>query len=57
MAKLLEGVLPKQGKEYNQGQMNQLVKALEKALDKNINTKDGAEEQEAIDFFLYGGRG
>ena len=56
MPKLLEGILPQQGKEYNQGQMNQLVKALQKALDKNINTKDGAEEQEAIDFFLYGGR-
>ena len=56
MPKLLEGILPQQGKEYNQGQMNQLIKALQKALDKNINTKDGAEEQEAIDFFLYGGR-
>lgn len=56
MAKLLEGILPQPGKEYNQGQMNQLVKILQKALSKNVNTKDGAEEQEAINFFLYGGR-
>ena len=57
MAKLLHDILPQPGEEYDKGKFNQLIRALQKALGVDVKTKDDAEEDEAINFFLYSGRG
>lgn len=52
MGRILKDSLPQPPPQYNQGVFNQLINKLQLILGINIQTKDEADEQEAIDFFM-----
>ena len=52
MAKLIETQLPQPPRTYLYSQFNQLIKRIQHALSKDIQTSDEAEEDEAVGFFL-----
>lgn len=52
MAKLLPGLLPNAPKQYDQQQMNQILRQITYALNRDVELKESAEEHEAMAFFL-----
>jgi len=52
MPRILNNILPQPTAEYDVAQFNQLVKHLQLALALNVESKDDADEREAIAYFL-----
>jgi len=52
MGQLLKDSLPQPPAQYNQNTFNQLIRKLQRILRTRIETKDEADEAEAIQFFI-----
>jgi len=50
--KLLQDKLPNPPREYNQQQFNEIIRKLQAALSKEVESLTDANDREALDYFL-----